>query len=204
MIRSGLRAPATSSVHNPRCSRQYFIPIHHSWGSRADLGLKAAGKHPGPDVPNRRWLFFPSTPPIREWHGVTRCGDSYDAERAHVRHLGRPTLPETAAPMRCANSCATRPTPPVLAWMRMPCFAASCMHSARASRIVHHRIGNVHAPKCPAPGPSPCHSCVSVSRSRPGARLRRALSLTLPMHMHMHMHNMHIDRAAHTCACTCA
>ena len=37
------RLPATSSVHNPRCSRQYS-PSCHSWGSRADLGLKAAGK----------------------------------------------------------------------------------------------------------------------------------------------------------------
>ena len=58
---------------------------------------------------------------------------------------GRLTLPETAAPMRCANSSATRPIPPVVAWMRIFFFADRCMHSAKASRIVHHRMGNVHA-----------------------------------------------------------
>ena len=125
VIRSGLRAPATSSVHNPRCSRQYFIPIHHSWGSRADLGLKAAGKHPEPDAPNRRWLFFPSTPPragqppaCRRKHDAAAArGFHWHARANGFEHHGRRSprhgrLARAARQRVCAHSLSTQSSRP--------------------------------------------------------------------------------------------
>ena len=148
--------------HAPRDARTSVADCH-SWGSRADLGLKAAGKRSGTEVPNGRWQVLPSSPrarqpPARRWK--RRRVMSSQGGRLACQWIRAPRPSLTARRATCTSGQAARPRarsfpmrssrpagPSALTTRQLPAW----QHAANWRAVpILHLVGDSHARCSPA------------------------------------------------------